>query len=225
MKRIFIITTLCFICVASFGQDRVNRSKLSFNNEGPVLTDFTGWAYDNEVGEWVGCKNVIEHNKRYSKHANSEIWQSHTLNSIISLQFKTIEYNKTPYYVLLWDKWSGKYTYPHIREDWHHYKVRKFLIVTENDMKILRNLTNKPAIINLPTKTKTNSDTEDVDVVQTTLDKNYKGSMYLVIYKATDGSIRFIFRDYISTISGTGIEKEYFEISEEDYLKLIDIHF
>ena len=53
------------------------------------------------------------------------------------------------------------------------------------------------------------------------MERDYQLNTGLIIYKATDGSIRFLFK----SILDEDISKEYFEISEEDYLKLIDIHF
>lgn len=226
MKRLFIITTLCLICLAGFAQERVNRPKLSFISEGAVLNTFTGWAYDSGVGEWVDCKNVIEHSKQYSKYANSETWKSHTYNNIISLQFKTINCKGTNYYVLVWNKFDGAYKYPHIREEWSYWKIKLFLMFDEYNMDKLRNLTNDPIIIEVPTaKQRRYSDAADVDIIQTEMESSYQSKSNIVIYKATDGSIRFLFKDYIYRSIGTGIDKEYFEISEEDYLKLIDIHF
>ena len=216
MKRFFIIITLCLICVASFGQERVNRPKLHFISEGPILTDFTGWSYNNQSGEWVDHHNVI------SSSTSTYIDKSYYKNNIISLQFKTIIYKDTPYYVLIWDKWDGYYQYEYIREDWISYKIKNFLMITEDKMESLRNLTNTPITLSIPTPRKSDSEsTADVDIIQSSMDSKYTSRTDLIIYKATDGSIRFLFENILDK----DISKEYFEISEEDYLKLIDIHF
>lgn len=216
MKRFYIIITLYLICVASFGQGRVNRPKLSFINEGAVLTDFTGWSYNNTSGEWVDHHNVI------SSSTSTHMDESRYKNNIISLQFKTIIHKDTPYYVLIWYKKNGAYRYEYILEDWMSWEEKNFLMITEDKMECLRNLTNTPITLTLPTPTKLDIEsTADVDVIQTSMDRKYQVNTDLIIYKATDGSIRFLFKNILDK----DISKEYFEISEEDYLKLIDIHF
>lgn len=216
MKRFFNITTLCLISVASFGQERVNRPKLHFISEGPILTDFTGWSYNNTSGEWIEHKNVI------SSSTSTYISNSHYKNNIISLQFKTIIYKDTPYYVLIWYKLDGYYEYEYINEDWRSYKIKNYLMITEDKMEYLRNLTNTPITLYFPTPTKLDVEsTADVDIIQTSMERDYQLNTGLIIYKATDGSIRFLFK----SILDEDISKEYFEISEDDFLKLIDIHF
>ena len=215
MKRLFIITTFCLICLAGFAQERVNRPKLSFISEGPILTKFTGWSYNPNSGEWVEHENVISF--------DSYVYDlSRYNNNIISLQFKTIKYKDTPYYVLIWYKKDGAYRYKHIRKDWMSWKTYEYLMFDEFNMGYLRDLTNNPIYIRVPYAHKLESQsTADVDVIQTELESTYHSNETLIIYKATDGSIRFMFENIVDK----DISKKYFEISEEDYLKLIDIHF
>lgn len=215
MKRLFIIAALCLVCVASFGQERVNRPKLSFISEGPVLTKFTGWSYNNSSGEWIEHENLICGDS-YAFDA------SHYKNNIISLQFKTIKYKDTPYYILIWYKKDGAYRYEHIHEDWMAWKTYNYLMFDEINMGYLRDLTNNPISISVPTASKLEiQSTSDVDVIQTEMERKYHLNTTIIIYKATDGSIRFMFENILDK----DISKKYFEISEEDYLKLIDVHF
>jgi hypothetical protein len=216
MKKLFIIFTLCLICIASFGQERVNRPKLHFISEGPILTDFTGWSYNNTSGEWIEHHNVI------SSSTSTYISNSHYKNNIISLQVKTIIYKDTRYYVLIWYKYDGYYEYEYIYEGWTPYEIKNYLMITEDKMESLRNLTNTPITLYFPTPTKLDVETTaDVDIIQTSMDREYILNTGLIIYKATDGSIRFLFK----SILDEDISQEYFEISEADYLRLIDVHF
>ena len=52
MKLITFITIL-FITLNSISQERMNREKITFNNESNKLTNSTGWIYNNELGEWI----------------------------------------------------------------------------------------------------------------------------------------------------------------------------
>lgn len=228
MKRLFtVIVALSLLNVVTcYGQDRVNRVKLSFINEGTTLNNITGWAYDNATGEWIDCVNLLESRKQYKKFAKDPSWMSRNFNNIISLQFKTIIFNDVPYYVLVWDKWTGEYRYPTIMEDWEYWNTRLFLMFTEKDMKKLRNLTNKPITISVPApqRSRFSKEIEDVDIIQTSMDNNLYRKVSIKIYRATDGTIRFNFKINNIFIS-SDIDKQYFEMSETDYNNLIKVEF
>lgn len=218
------IIILSTITLNIYGQDRVNRTKLSFQEESTKLTSVTGWGYDNEAGEWIDCQNFIECQKKYQSYT-SPSWISHNDNNIISLQFKTVKYNNNIFHILVWERWDGHYLYPEIYEDWRFYKVKKFMVFTEDDMNKLHNLTNDVYVLEIYTITKgyDNSNIEDVDVIQTGLNKMNDDSIFtklrketIKIYKATDGSIRFAF-------GYKNIERAYFEITEKEYMDLITL--
>lgn len=210
----------------SYGQERVNRVKLSFDKEGEILTKFTGWAYNDKEGEWVEYANYIDDDKQNKKYKNIVTYlMSHRFNNIISLQFKTMTYNESLYYVLVWDKWTGSYKYPSIREDWSYWNSTMYMLFSEEEMQKLKNLTNEPISIIVPTHVRKEysdyDETSDVDVIQSGITKKYQNMNSITIYKATDGSIRFLFGSKFQSIDT--IKKQYFEISEADYLKLINI--
>lgn len=94
---------------------------------------------------------------------------------------------------------------------------------TEEDMKKLRNLSNSPIILNLPAPMKSELERNiiDEDIIQTSMSKLYPLKLSFIIYKATDGcSIRFKF---IKNSHDVDIDKQYFEISEADYQKFINV--
>lgn len=223
MKHFITIISIIIFSFTTFtvcGQDRVNRTKLSFQKESTKLTSVTGWGYDNEAGEWIDCQNFIECQKKYKSYT-SPSWVSHNDNNIISLQFKTVEYNNNIFHILVWEKWDGHYLYPEIYEDWRYYTVKKFMVFTEDDMNKLHNLTNDVYVLKIYTITKgsNNSNIEDVDVIQSGLirmnDYTWMNET-IKIYKATDGSIRFAF-------GYKNIERAYFEITEKEYMDLITL--
>lgn len=227
MKR-YLILSLCIVfSITCLGQKRVNRPKVYFNNEGVILNKVIGWAYDHNTGEWIDWVNCIKA-KKLSKKIRTQTKQNaifllDCFNNIISLQFKTIKLNNIPYYVLVWEKYNGAYRYPNIREDWQYWKEKIFLMFTEEDMKILRNLSNSPIILNLlaPMKSELERNIIDEDIIQTSMSKLYPLKLSFIIYKATDGcSIRFKF---IKNSHDADIDKQYFEISEADYQKFINV--
>lgn len=226
MKKFIYTVIFAFLCVVNcFSQDRVDRIKLSFNNEGVILNTFTGWTYDKITGEWFDCVNMIADFKREQKHSTLPHKMSFKFNNIISLQFKTIVCNETPYYVLVWEKWEGAYEYPEIYEDWEYWKTKEFLMFTKQNMNKLKNLTNRPITIKVttPSRGRCPQEIQDVDIIQGEMSNRYALKKSIVIYKATDGNIRFKFlRGYSENES---IKYQYFEISEKDYNKLIDISF
>ena len=137
---------------------------------------------------------------------------------------ETITYNDISYYVLVWDKWTGAYKYPTIYEDWEYWRTKIFFMFTEKDMEKLRNLTNNPSTIEILTLTRGRLDqnVQDVDVIQYEMNNNFQQKSKIEIYKATDGSVRFLFKEGL--FSGIHkIETSYFEISELDYNKLMNI--
>ncbi len=231
MKKLFIALMLCMVSIMVFGQDRVNRPKLQFTQEGGVITEFTGWLYNEQCGEWIGCKNTIMPTYYGCEKKDLAEWEgskADVLNNIISLQIKTLIYNNQLYYVIIWNTWDGAYKYPSIREDWEYWKTKRFLMLTENDMNKLKNLTNTQQKIKVQhiLQSRYDSKVMDCDIIQTNMSKSYKDYIYLTIYKATDTNIRFLFEDHtgISRIDNeTKIDKQYFEISENDYIKFIDI--
>ena len=229
--KYFIAITISFFCtITCFGQDRVNREKITFGNSGAILNKVTGWAYNESVGEWIKFDNLLSSWKGDAKYTEertgtpSRVVMSRRYNNIISLQFKTLTVNDIPYYVLVWEKWTGAYKYPHIKEVWEWWTTKLFMMFTVEDMEKLKNVTNNPITITVPTPSRGRIDTysSDEDVIQTEMNSNIQLKSSIVIYKATDGSIRFLFQKDLDSLGRT-IEKQYFEITEADYLKLLNV--
>jgi TonB family protein len=222
MKKNLLLLLCMFCTLLCSAQERVNRVKLSFEKEGYILEKAIGWSYDEYVGEWVDCVNVLESEKKNKAYTTSPSWASGEFNNLISLQFKTITYNNQLYYALVWHKWDGAYKYPSIREDWEYWRTKVFMMFTQQDIYKLRNLTNKLLTIKVSSPSTDRYNTAaDVDVIQSEMNSGYVKQLYLVIYKAIDGSIRFLFRQY--DWDSYDIKTQYFEITEAEYLKLISI--
>ena len=116
MKK--LITIILLISVLQiFGQDRVNRQKLSFIDKSNVLSKVTGWAYNSTSGEWIDYENTISNDKSYKtdqlKSLQGKYMMSMT-NSFIDMQTKTLIFKENKYYVLIINKWTGSYYYPEL---------------------------------------------------------------------------------------------------------------
>ena len=216
---------ITLVSVNAFAQDRVNRPKIDFSSEaGPIINEVTGWGYNNSCGEWIESKNIATSTKN-PELVNTEYYRSHEFSNIIDIQFKTIVYDNTLYYVLVWNKFDGYYLYPNIKKDWRINKAKHFMMFSSEDMDKLHNLTNTPITLELITARKGESSKfTDGDVIQTEMEKSkkyqYLSRTYFIIYKATDGSIRF----NISNISKPSlIEKSYYEMSADQFNEFITV--
>ena len=67
LKIMMMPLMMCLMTMVSFGQDRVNREKLSFLDKSNQLTTAVGWSYNTTLGEWVDYNNVIESDKSYKE--------------------------------------------------------------------------------------------------------------------------------------------------------------
>ena len=223
--------------MVSFGQDRVNRDKLSFLNESGKFTSAVGWSYNTTLGEWVDYNNVIENNKSYKekyKVLQGSYMMSHRTQNFISIQTKTIMFKDNKYYVVLVEKWNGDYKYPNIREDWRIYKTTYGYIFTETEYNKLNNIED---VINLETQyvVSMGSSYEEydevvfLDKIQTDLSSEkskYSTTHTFPIKKAENGDIRFYVPNSFSTsqyslYNKVDFDKEYFETTFDNFIKFI----
>jgi hypothetical protein len=231
MKKFFMAIVLCLVCTVSFGQDRVNRVNPTYESEGYVLKDIIGWGYNEQLGQWRGYPNVIW---TWDEEYDNSSWDKSISDDIISLQIKTITINDTLYYVLVREHYCGRYKYPEIHVDWYYFITKDLMLLTIDDIRKLRNIQNEPTTICAITATMNsrNADKNEVNYILKELrEKDFlQDKDYITIYQATDGSIRFIFGSYLpynyekhQDDEHLDMEKSYFEITEEDYLKFINI--
>ncbi|MFV7236010.1 hypothetical protein [Flavobacterium sp. ZB4R12] len=235
MKNKIKVTILGIMAVSFmqvFGQDRVNRQKITFDQKSEIMSKAIGWAYNTKLGEWVDYINVISNDKDYKdkyKNLQGAYMMSHTKQNLSTIQIKTITYNETKYFVLIIDKWNGRYKYPSIKEDWREFKVTIGYIFTKNEYDKLANIEN---ILELKTKYLVNMDLEYekydeikfLDLIQTELSKEkseYSGEYKFPITKSKEGAIRFYMPDSFSSYSKYDFEKEYFETDYANFSKIL----
>lgn len=231
LKVMMMTLIMCLMTMVSFGQDRVNREKLSFLNESDKLTSAVGWSYNTTLGEWVDYNNVIEHNKSYTQ---GSYMMSHRTQNFISIQTKTLVFKDIKYYVILVEKWNGSYKYPNIREDWRKYKTMYGYIFTETEYNKLNNIEGG---INLETQYMVSmgsyyekyDEIVFLDKIQTNLSSEkskYSRTYTFPIKKTETGDIRFYVPNYFSTSSYASydkvdFEKKYFETTFDNFSKFI----
>ena len=237
LKVMMMTLMMCLITMVSFGQDRVNREKLSFLDKSNQLTTTVGWSYNTTLGEWVDYNNVIENDKTYKekyKSLQGSYMMSHRTQNFISIQTKTLVYKDIKYYVLLVEKWNGDYQYPNIREDWRIYKTMYGYIFTETEYNKLNNI---DGVMNLETQYMVSmgsyyekyDEIVFLDKIQTNLssEKSKYSSTYTFPIKKTEtGDIRFDVPNSFSTSSYSSynkvdFEKEYFETTFDNFSKFI----
>lgn len=237
LKVMMMTLMMCLMTMVSFGQDRVNREKLSFLDKSNQLTTSVGWSYNTTLGEWVDYNNVIENNKSYKekyKSLQGSYMMSHITQNFISIQTKTLIYKDIKYYVLLVEKWNGDYKYPNIREDWRKYKTMYGYIFTETEYNKLNNIN---GVVNLETQYMVSmgsyyekyDEIVFLDKIQTNLSfekSKYSSTYTFPIKKTESGDIRFYIPNSFSTsqyssYNKVDFEKEYFETTFDNFSKFI----
>lgn len=215
-----------------FGQERTNREKLSFDTTSGILSKATGWANNSTLGEWIDYKNVISDSKDYKdkyKSLQGEYMMSKISQNFQKVQTKTITYTGTTYYVLIVDKWSGRYEYPSIREDWYTFKQTIGYIYTKEEYQKLLNIESLVELktqymVRMGSKYEKYDETKFLDLIQTELSKEkskYSSEYTFPIMKSKEGAIRFYLPESFSTYSKYDFEKKYFETDFENFTKII----
>lgn len=231
MKKIIVTLVVCVIATFGFSQDRVNREKVSFDKQSEVLTKATGWAYNETLGEWIDYQNVISSSKDFKTTFKTLCGSSYMMSmhsNFNTIQAKTINYEGEQYICLIVNKWSGQYRYPNIREDWYEYKIDDYIVLSKEEYKKLFNLTNDVTVVEgwIQTKYEYDKEISEEDFLISKIKEKKSGIKkyyydprpLMQVYKATDGSIRFLFEGPSKYTKG--IDKHYFETTEADWNKL-----
>jgi len=215
-----------------FGQERTNREKLSFDTISGILSKATGWANNSTLGEWIDYENVISDSKDYKdkyKSLQGEYMMSRISQNFQKVQTRTITYKGTTYYVLIVDKWSGRYEYPNIQQDWYTFKQTIGYIYTKAEYQKLLNIESLVELktqymVSIGSKYDKYDETKFLDLIQTELAQEkskYSTEYTFPIMKSKEGAIRFYLPESFSTYSKYDFEKKYFETDFESFTKII----
>ena len=231
-KLTLITLLLTGFLLQVIGQERTNREKLSFNTSSGSLSKATGWAFNSTLGEWIDYENVISESRDYKdkyKLLQGEWMMSRISQNFQKVQTKTVTYKGTTYYVLVVDKWSGRYEYPSIKEDWYIFKQTIGYIYTKEEYQKLLNIESlvdlkTQYMVSMGSKYEEYNETNFLDLIQTELSKEkskYSAEFTFPVMKSKEGTIRFYLPDYFSTYSKYDFKKEYFETDFENFTNII----
>ncbi|MDH5380880.1 MAG: hypothetical protein OEW75_08510 [Cyclobacteriaceae bacterium] len=231
-KLTLIILLITGSLLQAFGQERTNREKLSFDTTSGILSKATGWANNSTVGEWIDYVNVISDSKDYKdkyKSLQGEWMMSRISQNFQKVQTKTVTYKGTTYYVLIVDKWSGRYEYPSIKEDWYTFKQTNGYIYIKEEYQKLLTIESLVEIktqymVSMGSKYKKYDEIEFLDLIQTELStekSKYSTEYTFPVMKSKEGAIRFYLPDSFSTYSKYDFDKKYFETDFESFTKII----
>lgn len=216
-----------------FSQSREGKPKLNFGTASAILTKATGWAYNSTLGEWVDYQNCINNDKDYKTKYKSLLngfMQSKQQQNFITIQSKTVDYSGTKYYVLIVQKWNGRYKYESIEEDWYEWKETFGYIFSESEYQKLKNLT---GLIELKTQFSVSNgssfesfdETKFLDLIQTELgnSKSKYDKEFIFPILITESDTKKVIRFYVPDISRRkyDFDKRYFETSPAEFDKII----
>ncbi len=232
IKLTLITFLMTFSLLQIFGQERTNRVKLSFETKSGILSKATGWAYNSTLGEWIDYKNVISDDKDYKdkyKSLQGAWMMSRIRQNFQKLQTTTVTYKGVIYYVLMVYKWSGRYEYPSIQEDWYTFKQTIGYIYTKEEYQKLLNIESLVELktqymVKMGTKYEKYDETKFLDLIQTELSKEkskYSPEYTFPVLKSKEEAIRFYLPDSFSIYSKYDFDKKYFETDLESFAKII----
>ena len=216
-------------------QSRVNRAKLSFNSSSEILDKAMGWKYNNELGEWVGYDNVISDDKKYQtdyKSLQGGYMMSKVEQNFLNIQTKSVIVKDKTYYVVMVEKYEGRYEYPSIYEDWYYWKQTNGYIFTKDEYSKLLNFENEVSIetnlfVELGSSYEKYDESKFIALIQTELNSyksNYSKKYSFPVIKTTTENeevIRFYLPENFSSYSKPNFENKYFETSISDFNKII----
>ena len=231
-KQTLIALLMTVSLIQVFGQERVSREKLSFYATSGTLSKATGWSYNSTLGEWVDFENVISDNKDFKekyKSLQGEYMMSETSQNFLNIQTKSVIYKGTTYYVVIVDKWSGRYEYPTLQQDWYSFNQTFGYIYTKVEYQKLLNIVSLVELktqymVSIGSKYEKYDETKFLDLIQTELSQvksEYSTEYTFPVMKSKEGAIRFYLPDSFSTYSKYDFEKKYFETVLNDFSNLL----
>jgi hypothetical protein len=238
MKLLNILLFL-FAATILIGQARENRKPLSFTQSSQTINHATGWAYNSTHGEWIDFDNVISSDKKMKelkKNRLPEYLHSRNEQSFISLKVKTLEVDSITYYVLIHEKWKGRYKYPNIYEDWQFWKVtygyifpkEEYLKLSKLDTSYVSELTTNKRVMygaqfyKFDEQAFLNYVRKEILKEAGPYDEYEKPYVFPIKITIADGKeyIRFYMPEKFGLYDKYDFEKSYFELEPEQFGKL-----
>ena len=234
IKKTTSLIILLLFSITVFSQSRTNRKKLTFINSSEKLTSSTGWSNNETLGEWIDYENVICNSKDYKtkyKSLRGRYMMSKREQSFLGIQTKTFYFNEIQYYIIMIEKYDGRYEYPSIQQDWYSWKEVQGFVFTENEYKKLLELDGEVKLetqyrVDIGSTYDKYNETTFLDLIQTKLNTelSYSSTYTFPILKTTSDNtevIRFYVPESFSSYSMYNFDKEYFEVSPQEFDKII----
>ncbi len=199
MKRTLIFVFL-MLTIASYAQERVNQSPLTFKSESQTLDSATFWEYDKYKGVWNSESNKL------------------SVGSFENIKAVTMDINGTTIYALVMPTKTWGYEYPALKQGYYEYNIWRIFEIDAKTYKKLFKLTNTPTIFNV--RESNVKKVEDVPYeIKKMVTQQFGGAStsQFGAFKATDGNIRFFFN---FRLSDNWSDIRYFEVTEEQWNKL-----
>lgn len=227
---IWVMLACCFFSKAD-AQERINKTNLKFDKTIGVLNTAKGWSFNSGTGDWVDYTNLIHNDPSYKqfKGETFDYFKAHHEQNFINLEFKTLKFLDSTYYVFLITKMDGYYEYPAIREDWKPYKKIQAFILNSKEFDQLVNLEDElTLLIKREVSERMDYDYKEenlLDRVQYNLEseKLYSPEQTFPVKVSDEGMVRFYLPERFSIYKKYYFDKAYFEISMEDYMKLLGV--
>lgn len=242
-KVILILTIFLSTCFQLYGQERINREKLSFKKNSEMMTKAIGYSYNSTIGEWIDYENIISNNKDYKNEYNSlqSNWirkkykavryidkMSQNSQNFINIQTKKLDFKNKVYYVIIITKWIGQFEYPLIQEDYYTYKQTEGYIYTKEEFQKLDSLDQKielrtKSMVSVGSKHEIYDETKFLDLIQTELNREiskYEPEYIFPVLKSNEGAIRFYLPEYFFGYSKYNFDNAYFETDQENFSKI-----
>ena len=232
--KILIITTL-LIALTIFdihGQSRVDRENVEFDSKSEKLIEATGWEQNRITGEWIENQNVIA-DRNITPKARSA---SQKFNW---LQFATLTFEGVQYYLLVYEKPTGSYRYPNIREGWISFENVYFFAFTPEQYGQMVNSINLMSGETINIKSNLISDISDMQIygaeeyeeedllahITYRLNKplSYE-KCFRLNSQVVDGSEVIRFRLPEDCITEDKLQTAYFEVLLEDFASIL-LHY
>ncbi|MBZ9651624.1 hypothetical protein [Psychroflexus montanilacus] len=246
MKKLFkkSLIIMLFISLLSFSQDRVNSIPdldIGEFNLWIKGESFKGYNYDNKTKNWterigylkLGEKETfIEINEKYDKIEEAK---SMTSQNVIQLGLIPIKYLNESFVGLALEKFTGRYRYPAIKEDWIIKRSYYVYIFEFEEFEKIFNLRESTSILKSVFGTYGDPVQSDLKF-QSTFEnllflfeksKFYEKDQIFKIEKTISNNsevFRFLIPDKRSTVNSYNFEENYFEIPFENLNELKTIY-
>jgi hypothetical protein len=229
MKTLTVTVFIVVFSAVGLGQSRENRIELEFEKSSRILSESTGWYFNQSTGEWVENKNFIS-----DKHYDSQGSLLSFMNqNFITLETKVVNHKGKNIYILIVQKWSGRWKYPSIRQDWQAYKTYNLFFFDEPEWMRLCSLEGNLILkCSHETSLSTDGEISIEDAVQNIIQNyyaKYPCEYVFSILKSDEGQIRFYLpykdskynREYpVNYGDEYDFENSYFETTPENFSKI-----